>query len=111
MLFIMVGRKRLYNKNVHLCAYTLSVQRESYSINRFRTKSKNYNVRVYHCNNCGHIFHTLMIGLEYDNCVKCRRGILSIIDKYKSKFPPRNSGKKDKWLTKWGAYTRTEIMK
>lgn len=67
-------------------------------------KSQNYNVRVYHCNNCNHIFHTLSIGLENDLCTKCNKRSLSIIDKYKSKNPPRASGKKNNWLTKWDIY-------
>ena len=67
-------------------------------------KSQNYNVRTYHCNNCGHIFHTLLIGLENHLCTKCNKRSLSIIDKYKSKNPPRASGKKNKWLTKWDVY-------
>lgn len=72
------------------------------NINRTHTKPQSYNVKVYHCNNCGHIFHTTKIGLDF--CTKCYMRSLLIIDKYKSKKPPRASGLKGKWLTKWSIY-------
>ncbi len=72
---------------------------------------KTYNVRVYYCPNCGHIFHSLRTNLEKDRCKKCYIGDLSIIDKYKSKKIPRASGKRNNWLTKWGVYQPSETIK
>jgi hypothetical protein len=73
------------------------------------TKSKNYNIKVYYCHNCGHIFHTTKVDL--DICTKCNNGYLSIIDKYKSKKPPRASGIKNRWFTKWSFYENTKMFK
>ncbi len=61
---------------------------------------RTYNVKTYHCKFCGHIFHTAN-PKQKKTCEYCG-GELEIIDKYKSRRPPRGSGKRDKRQVKGG---------
>jgi len=60
---------------------------------------KTYNVKVYHCDGCGHIFHTAK-SEKIEFCNKCEGGKVKIVDRYKSKRLPRGSPRRGQpWLT------------
>ena len=66
-----------------------------------RRERRTYSVKVYHCKGCGHIFHTAIPEIK-ETCHHCG-GELEIIDRYKSRYPPRVSPPQGRpWQDKGG---------
>ncbi len=72
-----------------------------------RRERRTYNVKTYWCKVCGHIFHTANPKAR-KTCEHCG-GELEMIDKYKSRRPPRGSPRRGKpWQVKGGVYKPRE---
>lgn len=76
-------------------------------------EKKTYNVRIYWCKLCGHMFHSIKVGLKTCNKVRgdvvCG-GELKVIDTYKSPRQPRVSPPPGgRWQVKGGLYEKKQL--